>query len=149
MDDYSVCSINGQIVDEKLAVLPISSIEAQYGFGVYENIKVRKNIIYFVREHIDRLLHSANRIGRKACDMHARLTVQQTMIPAAEHQFAILPLYLQRNRLQDLTQPFDNYRPRRRSFEMRQSFPCSHPRSVGSMRSAICSLVSWPSFGRP
>jgi len=63
MDDYSVCSINGQIVDEKLAVLPISSIEAQYGFGVYENIKVRKNIIYFVREHIDRLLHSANCIG--------------------------------------------------------------------------------------
>ena len=65
MDDISICSIDGQIVDKKQAVLPLSSIEAQYGFGVYENIKVRNNTTYFVKEHVVRLLHSAICIGLK------------------------------------------------------------------------------------
>ena len=63
MDDHSICSINGKIVDQRQAFLPLSSIEAQYGFGVYENIKVRNNIVYFVKEHIARLIHSATCIG--------------------------------------------------------------------------------------
>ncbi len=63
MNDFSIFSINGKIVDKKQAILPIDSIEVQYGFGVYENIKVRNKIAYFVYEHINRLTHSGKCIG--------------------------------------------------------------------------------------
>ena len=63
MEKIPICSINGRIVDKNQAVLSLQSIEAQYGFGVYENIKVRKNVVYFVDEHIERLLHSAKCIA--------------------------------------------------------------------------------------
>jgi branched-subunit amino acid aminotransferase/4-amino-4-deoxychorismate lyase len=54
-----ICSINGQIQNVEKAILPLTQIEAQYGFGVYETIKQRNNILYFVNEHIDRLFYSA------------------------------------------------------------------------------------------
>lgn len=43
--------------------MPLSNIEFSYGFGVYENIKVRNGIIYFVKQHIERLSKSAEIIG--------------------------------------------------------------------------------------
>lgn len=55
-----ICSINGEIKDESDAVLPLSQIEAQYGFGVYETIKLRNSVLYFVEQHIERLFHSAS-----------------------------------------------------------------------------------------
>lgn len=56
-------SINGKITDPKEAVLPVDNIELNYGFGVYENIRYRNHTIYFVDEHLNRLLHSAKTIG--------------------------------------------------------------------------------------
>lgn len=61
----SICSINGKILSEEKAMLPLTQIEAQYGFGVYETIKQRNHILYFVNEHIDRLFHSANLLSLK------------------------------------------------------------------------------------
>jgi len=54
---------NGNILPIKEAVIPISNIEYSYGFGVYESIRVSKGVIYFIDEHIDRLLKSAKIIG--------------------------------------------------------------------------------------
>jgi branched-subunit amino acid aminotransferase/4-amino-4-deoxychorismate lyase len=45
------------------AVMPLANLAYQYGFGVYENIKVRKGIIYFALQHIDRLFASAKAIN--------------------------------------------------------------------------------------
>jgi len=51
---------NGTILPSKDACIPIDNIEFSYGYGVYETLKVRNNIVYFPLEHIKRLLESAN-----------------------------------------------------------------------------------------
>jgi len=56
-------SINGQITTATEGILPITSLEVTYGVGVYETIKVRNTVTYFIPQHIDRLLHSASCIG--------------------------------------------------------------------------------------
>ncbi len=43
--------------------MPLSNIEFSYGFGVYENIKVRNGVVYFVKQHLKRLQKSAEIIG--------------------------------------------------------------------------------------
>lgn len=58
-----ICSFNGTIVPGIQAALPLSQLEIQYGFGVYETLKLRKGILYFLPQHVDRLLHSARLIG--------------------------------------------------------------------------------------
>lgn len=45
------------------AVIPLANIEYSYGFGVYENLKVRNGIIYFLKEHLLRLQESCRVIG--------------------------------------------------------------------------------------
>ncbi len=54
-----ICCINGEIKTTSEAVIPLTQIESQYGFGVYETIKVRNSIVYFIDQHIERLFHSA------------------------------------------------------------------------------------------
>lgn len=56
-------SQNGEILPIEQATIPLANISYQYGFGVYENIKIRNNIIYFISQHIDRLFDSAVYIG--------------------------------------------------------------------------------------
>jgi len=60
---FSYFSKNGQILPLDQATIPLSNIEYSYGFGVYENIKVRNGIVYFVKQHLARLQHSAKIIG--------------------------------------------------------------------------------------
>lgn len=54
-----IFSHNGVIRPLSEAQIPADSIESMYGFGVYETLKVRNGILYFVKEHVNRLLHSA------------------------------------------------------------------------------------------
>ena len=54
---------NEEILPIEEAVIPISNIEYSYGFGVYESIRVSKGVIYFIDDHIERLLKSASVIG--------------------------------------------------------------------------------------
>ncbi|PIT86288.1 MAG: hypothetical protein COU33_04030 [Candidatus Magasanikbacteria bacterium CG10_big_fil_rev_8_21_14_0_10_43_6] len=61
--DAKFVSINGKIVARSEAVLPVDHIEFTYGFGVYENIRLRNGALYFTKAHIERLLHSAQVIG--------------------------------------------------------------------------------------
>lgn len=60
-------SKNGALLPVKQAIVPINNIEFIYGFGVYENLKLRNNILYFARMHIERLLHSARFISLEHC----------------------------------------------------------------------------------
>lgn len=41
------------------ATVPLSSIEYAYGFGVYESVRVANRTVYFLENHIQRLMESA------------------------------------------------------------------------------------------
>ena len=58
-----VFSKNGELLPVSEATIPLDNIEFTYGFGVYENIKIRNRILYFAEKHCQRLLHSAKYIG--------------------------------------------------------------------------------------
>ena len=57
--DIQFFSHNGKITRVKEATIPLGNIEYQYGFGVYETIRVIRGVSYFLTEHIERLLESA------------------------------------------------------------------------------------------
>lgn len=63
VNHFSYFSKNGQILPIDEASIPLSNIEYSYGFGVYENIKVRNGVVYFVQQHVERLLKSAEIIS--------------------------------------------------------------------------------------
>ncbi len=55
-----IFSVNGEIRSLSEAQIPAEKIETMYGFGVYETMKVRNGVLYFVDNHVDRLFHSAS-----------------------------------------------------------------------------------------
>lgn len=56
-------SHNGTILSAEQAVIPLSSVEYSYGYGVYETIRVSKGRLYFPDEHTQRLMESAKTIA--------------------------------------------------------------------------------------
>lgn len=52
-------SKNGELLPIENAVISVRDLHFQYGFGVYESLRVRNNIVYFVDMHVDRLIESA------------------------------------------------------------------------------------------
>ena len=61
--NYRFFSKNGEILAVEQAVIPLSSIEYQYGFGVYETVRVTNKVPYFLQEHLERFKESARIIG--------------------------------------------------------------------------------------
>ena len=61
--DFKYFSQNGKILPIEQAVIPLSNIEYAYGFGVYENVRISNGVVYFLKDHMDRLLESAKIIG--------------------------------------------------------------------------------------
>lgn len=57
------CIHNGELIKVEDAKISIGNIELSYGFGVYENLKVRNGKTFFINEHLERLMHSARVIG--------------------------------------------------------------------------------------
>jgi branched-subunit amino acid aminotransferase/4-amino-4-deoxychorismate lyase len=57
-----IFSLNGEILPITEAKADLSSIEFNYGFGVYETMKIRNGKLYFLEKHVDRLLFSAKEI---------------------------------------------------------------------------------------
>jgi branched-chain amino acid aminotransferase len=53
----------GEVKPKEQAQISLDDINYAYGYGVYETLKIRKGLIYFVSDHIERLYHSANIIG--------------------------------------------------------------------------------------
>jgi branched-chain amino acid aminotransferase len=56
---FQYFSQNGQILPIDQASVPLDNIAYSYGFGVYETLKVRNGLLYFVDQHVERLLQSA------------------------------------------------------------------------------------------
>jgi len=54
---------NGELLPMAEATVGLSNIEYQYGFGVYETLRVVNGTPYFVDQHIERLSGSARSIG--------------------------------------------------------------------------------------
>ncbi len=61
--EFKFFSRDGEILPIREATVPLSNIEYQYGFGVYESIRVVNGTPYFIDEHIGRLMESARIIG--------------------------------------------------------------------------------------
>ena len=61
--EFKYFSRNGNILPIEDASVPLSNIEYSYGFGVYESIRVSNGVIYFIEDHIERLMESARTIG--------------------------------------------------------------------------------------
>ncbi|KKQ24108.1 MAG: D-amino-acid transaminase [Candidatus Roizmanbacteria bacterium GW2011_GWC2_37_13] len=57
--DFKYFSYNGQVLPIDQAVIPLTSKEYTYGFGVYETIRIKNGIPYFLKEHAKRLIESA------------------------------------------------------------------------------------------
>lgn len=60
---FDYFSKNGKILPNEEAVIPLSSIEYSYGFGVYETLRVANGKVYFLKDHLERLIESASIIG--------------------------------------------------------------------------------------
>ncbi len=61
--DFKYFSHNGTVRPVEEATVPLSNIEYAYGFGVYESIRVANGVVYFLQDHIGRLMESARIIG--------------------------------------------------------------------------------------
>lgn len=60
---FNTFSRNGKILPTSDANISLENLEYTYGFGVYETMKIRRGILYFSSQHIDRLLNSAKIIN--------------------------------------------------------------------------------------
>ena len=60
-----VISINGKIVDEKKAFIPVTSEAFLYGFAVFETIRTYNKKVFRLNDHLARLYVSADIIGIK------------------------------------------------------------------------------------
>lgn len=60
---YKYFSRNGQVLPIDEAKIELGNIEYAYGYGVYENIRLSKNKLYFLDQHISRLHQSAKILG--------------------------------------------------------------------------------------
>lgn len=56
---YKYFSHNGSLLPVEQAVVPLSNIEYSYGYGVYETIRVANGVTYFLDQHSQRLMQSA------------------------------------------------------------------------------------------
>lgn len=67
------CMLNGGVVPESEARIPIDNIAFTYGYGVYEHLAVRKRVLYFPDEHVARLARSGAQIGLVVPDVKTLL----------------------------------------------------------------------------
>jgi len=56
-------SRNGSLLPTEEATVSIDNLAFTYGYGVYENLKVRNGVLYFPQQHAERLLNSASILG--------------------------------------------------------------------------------------
>lgn len=60
---FEYFSKNGKVLPIQEATVSLFSIEYTYGFGVYETIRVSNGVLYFLKDHFERLIESAKIIG--------------------------------------------------------------------------------------
>jgi len=143
-----VFSRNGQLLPVEQAQVPLSLVEYSYGFGVYENIRYANGIIYFLSDHIERLMGSARVIGLEhefapefvgrslhelvanvegpACNLKVLLIGGRTAGDAQLFILALNPLFPDRKLYRDgaavITQRFERAFPHAKTLNMLQSY---------------------------
>ena len=138
-------SKNGALISAAEAVLPIDSIELLYGFGVYETLKLRNNKLFFVDDHIDRLMQSAEMIGLEHSLSKGQITEWITALVEANkvestnikmlllggdeptlHIFMVNPIFVEKKEYRDgvhaITFPFERFMPQAKSLNMLGSY---------------------------
>ena len=88
----------------KEAVVSIDNIEFGYGYGVYENLRVRKGLLYFPELHVKRLLASAKIIGIKTdlTEQEIKESVEELMATVDGSTFNIKMLLMGKGDSSDL-----------------------------------------------
>lgn len=56
---FQYFSYNGEVKTASEAVVPLDNVEYAYGFGVYETIRLAGGKLYFIEDHCQRLMNSA------------------------------------------------------------------------------------------
>jgi branched-chain amino acid aminotransferase len=97
-------SLNGLLLPISEAQVSIDNLSFVYGFGVYENLKVRNSTIYFIQEHVERLLKSAEHIG--VCTDHTQDQIidfiKKFMITIEQKSYNVKMLLIGKNTGSDL-----------------------------------------------
>ncbi len=55
--------LNGELIDEKDAVVPVTRRELFFNFSIYESLKVTQSSALFVHDHVERFMESARILG--------------------------------------------------------------------------------------
>ncbi len=55
--------LNGELIDEKDAVVPVTRRELFFNFSIYESLKVTHSRALFVNDHVERFMESARILG--------------------------------------------------------------------------------------
>jgi branched-subunit amino acid aminotransferase/4-amino-4-deoxychorismate lyase len=61
--DKMYAILNGELIDEKDAVVPVTRRELFFNFSIYESLKVTRSKALFVNEHVERFMESARILG--------------------------------------------------------------------------------------
>lgn len=95
-EQFPYFSRNGIILPIKEAQVPLADLEYAYGYGVYETIRVANGTVYFLDEHCDRLLASADILGlehpfdRKVIAASVRELVTQNDVTACNVKLLLI-----------------------------------------------------------
>jgi len=137
--------LNGKFINEKQAKINVDNIEFSYGFGVYETIRLRNNKIYFLVEHLERLLDSAQVIGLEYSFSIATMTqwvnslvkknkiesanIKMLLIGGQEPQLYIMllaPVYLEKKNYREgvkvSTYQYERFLPQAKTLNMLPSY---------------------------
>lgn len=141
-------SHNGELLPIEQAVVSLNDIAYSYGFGVYETLRVSGGIIYFVHEHVERLLHSAEAIElahnfshefieqalsalvqqnqAQACNIKVMLIGGPTATDAQLYMQCLNPLYPDRKLYSHgatlITEPYERRYPQAKTLNMLPSY---------------------------
>jgi branched-subunit amino acid aminotransferase/4-amino-4-deoxychorismate lyase len=139
------CILNNKLIKKEEAMIPIDHIEFTYGFGVYENLRMRNFKVAHVDDHIERLFDSADSINiihhfnaEEIADAIQKLieknnienaNIKMILIGGAEpllYGFMLAPKYLEKKEYRDgvkvITYSHDRFLPHVKSLNMLPSY---------------------------
>jgi branched-subunit amino acid aminotransferase/4-amino-4-deoxychorismate lyase len=138
--------LDGLVTDPTLMTVPLDDHLVHRGDGVFETLKCVEGGIYLWREHVDRLLRSAHRIGLQVPwtrEVLADLTAQT--VRAGGHRDCLVRMIVSRGPGSLGVSPYDCPRPGLYilAHELKPSFMAAHP---GGARVITSALPVKPSF---
>ncbi len=146
--EFKYFSKNGEVLRIEQAAMPLSNIEYQYGFGVYESVRRANGIVYFLKDHLERLMESARIIGLEhsfssqsidsyiselvlkngagTCNIKILLVGGRTVADASLFILCLNPLFPDKKLYRDgvalITYPYERAFPHAKTLNMLESF---------------------------